>query len=66
MASDNDTQVPYVLWTVGLTAGLSTVAVLLRTYTRLRILHTFGADDTLMLIAQLLTLGSAVAIFSGQ
>lgn len=65
-STDNETQVPYVLRTVGLTAGLSTVAVLLRTFTRLSILHTFGADDAVMLIAQVLTLGSAVAIFSGE
>lgn len=64
-SKNNDTRVPYIVWTMGLTAGLSTAAVLLRIYTRLRILHTFGADDAVMVFAQLLTLGSAAAIFSG-
>lgn len=66
MTSDGSTRVPYILWTVGLTAGLSTAAVLLRSFTRLRILHTFGADDALMLIAQILTMGFAAAIFAGE
>ncbi|KAF6823623.1 integral membrane protein [Colletotrichum musicola] len=41
---------------------LSTAAVGLRAFTRLKMLHTFGADDTVMLVAQMFTLGSAVAI----
>lgn len=61
----HDTQIPYILWTISLTCGLSTLAVLLRSYTRLRILHTFGADDAVMVLAQVLTIGSAVTMFFG-
>ncbi|KAF4949464.1 hypothetical protein FSARC_13476 [Fusarium sarcochroum] len=41
---------------------LSTIAVVLRTYIRSRLLRSFGWDDGLMVIAQVLVIGSAVAI----
>ncbi|KAF9871050.1 integral membrane protein [Colletotrichum karsti] len=41
---------------------LSSVAVGLRAFTRLKMLRTFGVDDATMLLAQMLALGSAVAI----
>ncbi|KAJ4245513.1 hypothetical protein NW762_014022 [Fusarium torreyae] len=41
---------------------LSTIAVVLRTYIRSRVLRSFGWDDGLMVFAQVLVIGSAVAI----
>ncbi|KAK1511097.1 uncharacterized protein CCOS01_14859 [Colletotrichum costaricense] len=41
---------------------LSTAAVSLRVYTRVRMLRTFGLDDSVMVVAQMFLIGSAVAI----
>ncbi|KAH7190791.1 hypothetical protein DER44DRAFT_850633 [Fusarium oxysporum] len=41
---------------------LSTITVALRTYIRLVLLRTFGLDDGLMVVAQILAIGSAIAI----
>ncbi|KAM5383492.1 hypothetical protein ACJZ2D_001941 [Fusarium nematophilum] len=41
---------------------LSTIVVALRSYTRLVLLRALGFDDGIMLVAQLLTIGTAVAI----
>ncbi|KAF5024162.1 hypothetical protein F66182_3797 [Fusarium sp. NRRL 66182] len=41
---------------------LSTAAVALRTFTRLKMLRSFGLDDGLMVVAQVLAIGAAVAI----
>ncbi|KAJ0331740.1 hypothetical protein COL5a_002408 [Colletotrichum fioriniae] len=41
---------------------LSTAAVSLRVYTRVKMLRTFGLDDSVMVVAQMFLIGSAVAI----
>ncbi|KZL78777.1 integral membrane protein [Colletotrichum tofieldiae] len=41
---------------------LSTAAVILRAFTRIKMLHTFGLDDIIMVVAQILVIGTAVAI----
>jgi hypothetical protein len=46
--------------------ALSTTAVALRTYIRLVLLRTFGFDDGIMLVAQVLAIGAAVAIGLGK
>jgi hypothetical protein len=45
---------------------LSTITVALRTYIRLVLLRTFGLDDGLMVVAQILAIGSAIAIGLGK
>jgi hypothetical protein len=44
---------------------LSTLAVTLRCYCRIVILRSFGLDDAFIVPAQILTIGSAVAIGLG-
>lgn len=44
----------------------STLAVVLRIYTRTSILRTFGPDDIAMVVAQILTIGAAVPIGIGE
>lgn len=63
---DDETQLPYVIGIVTMALVLSTAAVILRLVTRARILHTFGPDDAFMAAAQILTIGSAIAIYAGQ
>ncbi|TQN65062.1 Satratoxin biosynthesis SC1 cluster protein 4, partial [Colletotrichum shisoi] len=41
---------------------LSTAAVALRAFTRMRMLRTFGLDDSVMVVAQILVIGTAVVI----
>ncbi|KAF2017379.1 hypothetical protein BU24DRAFT_149608 [Aaosphaeria arxii CBS 175.79] len=41
-------------------ASLSTIAVFLRLYTRLRILNVFGADDVMIALAQVLAIATSV------
>ncbi|KAL2879825.1 hypothetical protein SGCOL_004869 [Colletotrichum sp. CLE4] len=41
---------------------LSTAAVSLRVYTRVKMLRTFGLDDSVMVVAQMFLIGSSVAI----
>lgn len=64
-SKDGETQVPYIISVLTVACVLSTAVVLMRLYTRLRILRTFGADDMVMGLAQVLTLGSAAAIYCG-
>ncbi|KAM5377930.1 hypothetical protein ACJZ2D_004834 [Fusarium nematophilum] len=48
-------------------SALSTIVVALRTWTRLALLRTFGYDDGMMVIAQVLVIGTGVAIgFEGK
>lgn len=64
-SKDSQSQVPYIVSVLTVACFFSTAVVLLRLYTRLRILRTFGADDMMMGVAQVLTLGSAAAIYFG-
>ncbi|KUI57320.1 hypothetical protein VP1G_04632 [Cytospora mali] len=59
---DEQSQVTWIVTIVSLACAISTVAVVLRIFTRLRILHIFGPDDALMGFAQLISIGSALAI----
>jgi hypothetical protein len=45
---------------------LSATTVALRTYIRSKVLRSFGWDDGLMVVAQVLALGAAVAIGLGK
>ncbi|KAF3760371.1 hypothetical protein M406DRAFT_230293, partial [Cryphonectria parasitica EP155] len=63
-AEDGASQTSYIVSLVVIACVLSTLAVILRVFTRARILHTFGADDAVMVFAQVLTLGSAAAILA--
>jgi hypothetical protein len=45
---------------------LSATTVVLRTYIRTKVLGSFGLDDGLMVVAQVLAIGSAVAIGLGK
>lgn len=65
-SKDSQSQVPYIVSILTVACFFSTAVVLLRLYTRIRILRTFGADDMMMGIAQVLTLGSATAIYFGM
>ncbi|KAK1995315.1 hypothetical protein LX36DRAFT_659770 [Colletotrichum falcatum] len=59
---DGESRFPEILAIVVIGAVLSTLAVALRAFTRLKMLRTFGIDDVLMVVAQVLVLGAAVAI----
>ncbi|KAK1980095.1 hypothetical protein LZ30DRAFT_146319 [Colletotrichum cereale] len=59
---DGETRIAEILAILVVGAVLSTAAVALRAFTRLKMLRTFGADDVIMVVAQVLVLGSAVAI----
>ncbi|KAF6788751.1 integral membrane protein [Colletotrichum sojae] len=59
---DDESRVVEIVAILVVGSFLSTAAVGLRAFTRLKMLHTFGADDTVMLVAQMFTLGGAVAI----
>ncbi|KAL1848500.1 hypothetical protein Daus18300_013601 [Diaporthe australafricana] len=61
-ALDGQSQVTFIVSILSLATVISTAVVVLRIFTRARILRTFGADDAVMGIAQLLTIGAAVAI----
>lgn len=63
---DGESQVPYVVSVLTVACVLSTTVVVLRLFTRIHILNTFGADDAVMGFAQVLTLGSAAAIYLGN
>lgn len=65
-SKDGESQVTYIVSVLTLACVLSTAAVVLRLYTRSRILHTFGADDAVMAFTQVLTLASATTIYLGQ
>ncbi|ROV89608.1 hypothetical protein VPNG_10142 [Cytospora leucostoma] len=61
-ALDGQSQVAWAVTIVGLACVISTIAVVLRIYTRLRVLPIFGPDDVVMGIAQLITIGAGLAI----
>lgn len=65
-SKDGESQVTYIVAVLTVACALSTIVVVLRLFTRLRILNTVGADDFVMAFAQILTLGSAATIFSGK
>jgi hypothetical protein len=54
----------YAILSIG--CALSTIAVGLRSYTRLVILRIFGPDDGVIVAAQVLIIASAVAIGLGK
>lgn len=47
-------------------SALSSIVVALRIYTRASILRSFGIDDAIIIVALVLTIGSAVAIGLGM
>ncbi|KDN66580.1 hypothetical protein CSUB01_10139 [Colletotrichum sublineola] len=59
---DGETRFAEILAILVVGAVLSTLAVALRAFTRLKMLRTFGLDDVIMVVAQILALGTAVAI----
>ncbi|KAK2055680.1 hypothetical protein LY76DRAFT_648205 [Colletotrichum caudatum] len=59
---DGETRFAEILAILVIGAVFSTLAVALRAFTRLKMLRTFGLDDVLMVAAQVLVLGTAVAI----
>ncbi|OLN96201.1 hypothetical protein CCHL11_03260 [Colletotrichum chlorophyti] len=59
---DDESRVAEIVAILVVGSVLSTLAVGLRAFTRVKMLRTFGADDSVMVVAQLLTIGSAVAI----
>lgn len=63
---DGESQVTWAVCIIGLTCAMSTAAVVLRIYTRLRILHIFGPDDVVMGFAQVLSLAAALTIGLGK
>lgn len=65
-ALDGQSQVTWVVSIVSLACIISTTAVVLRLFTRLRILHICGPDDAFMGLAQLIAIGAAVAIGLGK
>lgn len=65
-SKNDESQMAYIVTILTLGCALSTIAVVLRLYTRLFVLHTFGADDATMAFAQLLTLASGVTIYLGE
>ncbi|KAI7776709.1 hypothetical protein LA080_004643 [Diaporthe eres] len=61
-ALDGQSQVTFIVSILSLATVISTAVVVLRIFTRARILRTFGLDDAVMGVAQILTIGAAVAI----
>ncbi|KAL2268980.1 hypothetical protein VTJ83DRAFT_3826 [Remersonia thermophila] len=61
-ARDNESRVTEIIVILSVTCTLSTLAVLLRIYSRAIVLRSFGADDFMIVPAQILTIASAVAI----
>ncbi|KAK1579258.1 uncharacterized protein LY79DRAFT_348289 [Colletotrichum navitas] len=59
---DGESRFAEILAILIIGAVLSTLAVALRAFTRIKMLHTFGLDDVLMVGAQILVIGAAVAI----
>lgn len=58
---DNESRFGEILGILTVGCLLSTVVVVARVFTRLKILRTFGSDDAVMAVAQVLTIGSAIA-----
>lgn len=65
-ALDGQSQVAWAVTIIGVACIISTIAVVLRIYTRLRVLPIFGPDDFVMGIAQLITIGAGLAIGLGE
>lgn len=65
-ALDGQSQVTFIVSILSLATVISTAVVVLRIFTRARILRTFGVDDAVMGVAQILTIGAAVAIGLGM
>lgn len=63
---DGESRTTYIVSILTVACVLSTAAVIARIYTRLYVLHTFGRDDFVMGLAQVLTLMTAAAIFLGK
>lgn len=63
---DGQSQVTFIVSILSLATVISTAVVVLRIFTRARILRTFGLDDAVMGVAQVLTIGAAVAIGLGM
>ncbi|KAL2138503.1 hypothetical protein VTI28DRAFT_6653 [Corynascus sepedonium] len=61
-ALDSQSRVGEIIAIITVTSILSTLAVVLRCYSRAVILRSFGLDDAIMVPAQILTLASALAI----
>lgn len=63
---DGQSQVTWILWVISLACIISTAAVVLRIYTRLRILPIFGPDDILMGIAAIISIAAATTVGLGK
>ncbi|KAL1840469.1 hypothetical protein VTJ49DRAFT_466 [Mycothermus thermophilus] len=61
-ARDGESRVTEIIVILSVASTLSTLAVLLRVYSRAILLRSFGADDFMIVPAQILTIASAVAI----
>ncbi|KAM5353685.1 hypothetical protein ACJ41O_000335 [Fusarium nematophilum] len=59
---EDQSRVGEIIAILGVFGALSTIAVTLRSYTRLVLLRTLGIDDGVMVAAQVLTIGAAIAI----
>ena len=64
-ALDNESRSGQIQAVLIVFSALTTLVVCSRIFTRLHILKTFGYEDAFMVLAQLLTLGSAAAIGLG-
>ena len=65
-AIDAETKMPQILGFLIAGATISTIGVVLRIFTRAKIIGKLGADDWTMAIAQVLALASCVAIGLGE
>ncbi|KAM0515875.1 hypothetical protein ACHAPS_008921 [Verticillium nonalfalfae] len=59
---DDESRFTEICTILSVFCALSTIAVTLRSYTRLVLLHTFGWDDGVMVGAQILAIAAAVTI----
>lgn len=62
---DGESRVDVVVGILAAGCIITTAVVSLRIYTRTILLRTFGAEDAFMIAAQVLAIGSAVAIGLG-
>ncbi len=65
-AIDAQSRVTEIVVILSVFSIVSTLAVGMRCYARIFILRCFGRDDGVMVAAQVLTIGSAVAIGMGK
>lgn len=63
---DHESRFPEICAILVVGSTLSTLCVTLRCYTRLFLIRRFGLDDAVMIGAQILAIGSAVAIGLGE